>query len=642
MNPNFWFAFFALDRSCVFFFLFRSFLSFFSLCSPHTRLHISTLALPLLSPTSLCIYFIMATKKPNILYIMADQMAAPLLSIHDKNSPIKTPNLDRLAEAGVVFDSAYCNAPLCAPSRFVMVSGQLPSKIGAYDNAADLPADTPTYAHYLRREGYHTALAGKMHFCGPDQLHGYEQRLTSDIYPGDYGWSVNWDEPEIRADWYHNMSSVMEAGPVVRTNQLDFDEEVIYKSTQYLYDHVRQRNEQPFCLTVSMTHPHDPYAMTKEFWDLYNDVEIPLPKNGAIPHDQQDAHSQRVLKCIDLFNKEMPDDRIRAARRAYYAACTYVDTNIGKLLKVLDNTGLADDTIIVFTGDHGDMLGERGLWYKMTWFENSARVPFLVHAPKHFAPKRVSENVSTMDLLPTFAELAGAKLISELPLDGVSLVPYLTGGEGLRTDTVYGEYMGEGTQAPLMMIRRGRWKFITSAIDPPMLFDLVNDPEEQVNLAAGLSVKPTAIPGKSGLSSVNLPTPNDTPRASPIPQRASATDYPFPSPTPPRTPSPAKLPPALPNTTDPAKILAFFIEETNDRWDLEKIRQDVLRSQRRRRLVYSALIQGTPSIWDYEPRVDPSTQYVRNQGKGALDDVELISRWPRVLQQAANANGVPT
>lgn len=137
----------------------------------------------------------MATKKPNILYIMADQMAAPLLAFHDKDSPIKTPNLNRLADEGVVFDSAYCNSPLCAPSRFVMVTGQLPSKIGAYDNAADLPADIPTYAHYLRREGYHTALAGKMHFCGPDQLHGYEQRLTSDIYPGDYGWSVNWDEP---------------------------------------------------------------------------------------------------------------------------------------------------------------------------------------------------------------------------------------------------------------------------------------------------------------------------------------------------------------------------------------------------------------------------------------------------------------
>ncbi|KAJ5905059.1 Choline-sulfatase [Penicillium subrubescens] len=591
----------------------------------------------------------MATKKPNILYIMADQMAAPLLSLHDKNSPIKTPNLDRLASEGVVFDSAYCNSPLCAPSRFVMVSGQLPSKIGAYDNAADLPADTPTYAHYLRREGYHTALAGKMHFCGPDQLHGYEQRLTSDIYPGDYGWSVNWDEPEIRLDYYHNMSSVLEAGPVVRTNQLDFDEEVIYKSKQYLYDHVRHRTDQPFCLTVSMTHPHDPYAMTKEFWDLYEDVEIPLPKNGAIPHDQQDAHSQRVLKCIDLFGKEMPDERIRAARRAYYAACTYVDTNIGKLLKVLKDTGLDEDTIIVFTGDHGDMLGERGLWYKMTWFENSARVPMLFHAPKKFAPKRVSENVSTMDLLPTFAGLVGAPLVPGLPLDGVSLVPYLTGEDGPRTDTVYGEYMGEGTQAPLVMIRRGRWKFIYSTIDPPMLYDLVSDPEEKVNLVAGLPIPSTTRATATGKPAnplsvpANLPTPDDTPRVSPIPQRATnnSTQYPFPSstPTPPRTPSPAKFT-ALPDTTEPAKLLAFFLEETNNRWDMEAIRQDVIRSQRRRRLVYSALIQGTPSFWDYEPRVDPSKQYVRNQGKGVLDDVELISRWPRVLQQAATAQGI--
>lgn len=133
-------------------------------------------------------------KRPNILYIMADQMAAPMLHMYNDKSVIQTPNLDALAKDGVVFESAYCNSPLCAPSRFTMVTGQLPSRIGGYDNAADLPADTPTYAHYLRAQGYHTALAGKMHFCGPDQLHGFEERLTSDIYPGDYGWSVNWDE----------------------------------------------------------------------------------------------------------------------------------------------------------------------------------------------------------------------------------------------------------------------------------------------------------------------------------------------------------------------------------------------------------------------------------------------------------------
>ena len=171
------------------------------------------------------------------------------------------PNLSRLAEAAVVFDSAYCNSPLCAPSRFTLVSGQLPSKIGAYDNAADFPADVPTYAHHLRRLGYRTALSGKMHFCGPDQLHGYEERLTSDIYPADYGWAVNWDEPDVRPSWYHNMSSVLQAGPCVRTNQLDFDEEVVFKARQYLYDHVREQAGRPFCLTVSMTHPHDPYTI---------------------------------------------------------------------------------------------------------------------------------------------------------------------------------------------------------------------------------------------------------------------------------------------------------------------------------------------------------------------------------------------
>ena len=135
---------------------------------------------------------------PNILILMADQLTARALPAYG-NAIAKTPHIDALAERGVVFESFYCNSPLCAPSRFSFLAGRQISAIGAYDNAADLPADIPTYAHYLRGEGYHTALAGKMHFCGPDQLHGYEQRLTTDIYPGDYGWSVNWDEPVCRS-----------------------------------------------------------------------------------------------------------------------------------------------------------------------------------------------------------------------------------------------------------------------------------------------------------------------------------------------------------------------------------------------------------------------------------------------------------
>ena len=144
--------------------------------------------------------------RPNILFIMVDQMCAPLLPLYDPNSPIKMPNLINLSSESVVFDSAYCNSPLCAPSRFVLMSGQLPSKIGAYDNAADFPSNIPTMAHYLRHLGYHTCLAGKMHFVGADQLHGYEQRLMSDIYPADYRWTVNWDLSDVRQDWYHNIS----------------------------------------------------------------------------------------------------------------------------------------------------------------------------------------------------------------------------------------------------------------------------------------------------------------------------------------------------------------------------------------------------------------------------------------------------
>ncbi|WP_300653631.1 choline-sulfatase [Pseudomonas sp.] len=500
-------------------------------------------------------------KRPNILFIMADQMAAPLLPIHDPASPIKMPNLVRLAETGVVFDSAYCNSPLCAPSRFTLVSGQLPSKIGAYDNAADFPGDVPTYAHYLRSLGYHTALAGKMHFCGPDQLHGYEERLTSDIYPADYGWAVNWDAPDERLSWYHNMSSVLQAGPTVRTNQLDFDEEVVFKAQQYLYNHVRENAEQPFCLTVSMTHPHDPYCIPEEFWNLYRDEDVPLP---GVNIDQQDLdpHSQRILKVIDLWGKALPAEKIRDARRAYFGACSYIDANIGKLLKTLGDCDLAEDTIIVFSGDHGDMLGERGLWYKMHWFEMAARVPFVVHAPRQFAAHRVSQSMSTADLLPTLVELAGGSLDPSLPLDGRSLLPHLQGSGG--HDEVLGEYMGEGTNSPLMMIRRGDWKFIYSEQDPLLLFNVANDPKELENLA---------------------------------------------------------------QSPDHQGLLAEFLDDAHQRWDMPAIHQATLASQRRRRFVAASLAKGKLKSWDHQPMVDASQQYMRNHID--LDDLERRARYPR-------------
>ena len=500
--------------------------------------------------------------RPNILYIMADQLAAPLLKMYNFKSQIHTPNLDNLAARSVVFDSAYCNSPLCAPSRMAMITGQLPSKIGSYDNACSVGSDTPTYAHYLRAAGYETTLAGKMHFTG-DQLHGYENRLTADIYPADYGWAVNWDDPEKRFEWYHNSSSILQAGRCVRSNALDYDEEVMYKSKQYLYDHVRKGPKvRPFCLTVSLTHPHDPYTIEDKYWDMYEGVDIDLP-HVSIEEENQDPHSKRLLHACDLKGHKFSSEQIKRARRAYYGAVSYVDDCVGQLLTVLEKCGLDENTVVIFSGDHGDMLGERGLWYKMSYFESSVRVPLLVSHPKQFRSHRVHESVSTLDILPTLVDIVGAELIAGLPMDGVSLLPHLYGGKG--HDNVFAEYMGEGTVAPLMMIRRGPWKYITCPADPPQLFNLKNDPFELVNLATSSDEHATAV-------------------------------------------------------------CHAFEQEAAQKWDFASIAQDVLLCQRKRHFVWKALQLGRFESWDWKGEEDGRTKYIRSQTP--LDHLELRARFP--------------
>ncbi|MFQ5467072.1 MAG: sulfatase-like hydrolase/transferase, partial [Kiloniellaceae bacterium] len=241
----------------------------------------------------------MPTAKPNILFIQADQMAAPAMPFH--GHPVaRAPHMSALADAGLVFDSAYCNSPLCAPSRFSMLSGLPASEIGAHDNAAEFPATIPTFAHHLRAIGYRTVLSGKMHFVGPDQLHGFEERLTTNIYPSDFGWTPDWDAPDRRRDFFHTMASVAEAGPCARSMQLDFDEEVAHRAVQKIYDLARAPDERPFFLLVSFTHPHDPYAIGREYWERYTDAEIDPPRVPARAMAEHDPHSRRLIAACGM------------------------------------------------------------------------------------------------------------------------------------------------------------------------------------------------------------------------------------------------------------------------------------------------------------------------------------------------------
>ncbi|MEM9575116.1 MAG: choline-sulfatase, partial [Pseudomonadota bacterium] len=325
----------------------------------------------------------MAQSKPNILLIMADQLAPHFTACYG-NKIAKTPHMDALADRGMRFDAAYCNSPLCAPSRFSFMSGQLISRIAAYDNASEFKATVPTFAHYLKALGYRTCLSGKMHFVGPDQKHGFEDRVTTDIYPSDFAWTPDWEAHDERIDkWYHNMQTVKESGMAHATYQIDYDDEVGYAANRWLFNHARNKRggeDAPFAMVASFIHPHDPYVARPEWWNLYSDDEIDMPEHVLAPEDQ-DPFSRRVMDGIEASYTPLTQEEIIRARRAYYANVSYFDSKIGQLVQTLDEIGELDNTIVIVTADHGDMLGERGLWYKMNFFEHSARVPLVMAGP---------------------------------------------------------------------------------------------------------------------------------------------------------------------------------------------------------------------------------------------------------------------
>jgi choline-sulfatase len=417
--------------------------------------------------------------KPNILIFMVDQLNGTLFPDGPADW-LHAPNLKRLAARSTRFANAYTASPLCAPGRASFMSGLLPSRSRVYDNAAEFAADIPTYAHHLRRAGYQTCLSGKMHFVGPDQLHGFEERLTTDIYPADFGWTPDYRKPGERIDWwYHNMGSVTGAGVAEISNQMEYDDEVAYNATRKVYDLARGHDARPWCLTVSFTHPHDPYVARRKYWDLYEGCEHLLPQVPAMAYEDHDAHSKRIFDANDWRSYTITEDQVARARRAYFANISYLDDKIGEVMAALETT--RQEAIILFVSDHGDMLGERGLWYKMSFYEGSARVPMMISAPG-MAPGLVSDPVSTIDVCPTLCDLAGADMSEIMPwTEGQSLV-YLGQG-GRREAPVAMEYAAEASYAPLVSLRYGKWKYNRCTLDPDQLFDLHADPHELTNLA---------------------------------------------------------------------------------------------------------------------------------------------------------------
>lgn len=481
---------------------------------------------------------------------MADQLGAKYTGTYG-HPKVKTPQLDALAENGIRFDAAYTNCPISAPSRASMCSGRLVSGIGTYDNGTELPASTPTFMHHLRRAGYRTWLSGKMHFIGPDQHHGFERRLTTDIYPSGFNWTPDWrDSPCPNPG--SAVDQLRDSGLCDWNLQLDYDEETHARSLGALRDLARlQEENKPFFLCVSYTHPHDPFCITPEWWDLYDHDSVDMPEPNAMDLEKIHPYDQ-WLQIHHMVDQYPPgEEEIRNSRHAYYGMVSYFDAKVGELVKELDRLGLCENTIIVVTSDHGEMLGEHGMWFKRTCYDASARVPLLISGTDQVAKGcTTQETVSLVDLFPTFLDwgiLDDRDAVAE-SLDGHSLVNLAGGNEDDRNHPAICEYYSEGVCEPIRMAVKNQKKYIYVHGHDPQLYDLSTDPHELVN-------------------------------------QIENSQY--------------------------ADIRKELEETIHSSWDPELTKTQVLTSQQNRRLINEAVDPRHHRDWDVQPDFDARRQYVR-------------------------------
>jgi len=419
-------------------------------------------------------------RRPNLLYIHSDQHNPAIIGCYG-DAVVQTPNLDRLASRGVRFESVYCPSPLCVPSRMAMLTGRFPYENRVWTNDHILDSAIPTLAHAMGAGGYTPVLIGRMHAVGLDQLHGYAERLVGDHgpnYPGGRGV----DHGMLHGTAGPARISLQKSGPGQSAYQVH-DEYVTAATVDYLNRlGVAKRSGQspePFSLSVGFMLPHQPFVARREDYEIYRG-KVGLPRHPATSSDLQHPHLREWRRTTGI--EDVPTDEIVRARTAYYGLVTALDRLIGQILDALRANDLEDDTLVLYTSDHGEQLGEHGLWWKQTFYEDSAKVPAILAWPGRVLPgTRTERVVSSLDLNATMLDALGAPA---LPAShGRSLLPLLLNPNSPWDDTAFCEYCtDEG--AFQRMIRRGPWKLNYYHGQEPQLFNLAEDPHELRDLAS--------------------------------------------------------------------------------------------------------------------------------------------------------------
>jgi len=424
---------------------------------------------------------------PNLLYIHSDQHAPTVAGCYGDHV-VETPNLDRLAARGVRFDNAYCPAPLCVPSRMAVLTGRFPHENRVWTNDHILDSALPTFAHAMGAAGYRPVLIGRMHAIGPDQLHGYAERLVGDHGPNHSGGRPV-DHGSLTGTAGPARVSLEKSGRGQSAYQVH-DEDVAAATVDYLNRlGVRRRaglHDTPFCLSVGFMLPHQPFVARGEDYDRYRG------RVGPPRHPEPARHPHLDWWRAQCGIEAVGQDEAIRARTAYYALVDRLDRLIGQILDALRTNGLEENTLIVYSSDHGEQMGEHGLWWKQTFYEGSARVPLVISWPGRLPEgARCDRVVSALDLNATMVDALGAPALprsrgrSLLPLLGAGAPSHAPSGAGAPPwdDVAFVEHCTDEGQRQ-RMIRRGDWKLSYYHDQPPQLFNLREDPDELADRAA--------------------------------------------------------------------------------------------------------------------------------------------------------------
>jgi len=399
--------------------------------------------------------------RPNVLFIQTDSQDGRVLGCTGHPAMGRaTPNIDALARDGTLFGGAYCNNPICCPSRSSMWSGQWTHHCGGWNNFKGLEPGTPTFQTRLDEAGYLTQTFGKLDYLSGS--HTVRARVSA--------WTRS---ASILRPAYSDHAPVVRDDDSVRVHEHDWRK--IDDSTAWL-SNVASSDDRPFMLYVGISAPHPGFTTSRLYHDRIDQEGIAMP-----PEDEQDHPVMRYMRTCKNWEHGWGEDMMRRVRGVYFAMIAEVDAMVGRLLGALDELGLAESTYVIFTSDHGEMAGEHRQYYKMCHYEPSARVPLIVRGPGVRRGARTESLVSLVDMYPTLMDLAGAPHPDGL--DGQSLMGELTGQAATGHDQVLAECHDSSCSTGSFMLRRGDWKYIAYVGYAPQLFDLAADPWEIRNLA---------------------------------------------------------------------------------------------------------------------------------------------------------------